>query len=204
MPKDGNITRDRILKTSMGLAISQGHVATPIDELISEVGITKGTFFYHFPSKKHLATAMIEQFSSNKLDTLNDYSIKASKLSTDPLQQLLIFVGLIQEQHAELEKDELGCLYASYCYENQLVDVEIEKMVSTTMLEWKDKFSKKIKEIMVVYPPVTEIEPDDVAGMFLSTLEGAYIMARITPQIDAVEVYLEQYKNYLKVLFKQV
>ncbi len=203
MPKDGNITRDRILTTSMGLAISQGHVATPIDELISEVGITKGTFFYHFPSKKHLATAMIERFSSNKLDTLNDYCAKASKLSTDPLQQLLIFVGLIQEQHAELEKDELGCLYASYCYENQLVDTEIEKMVSSTMLEWKEKFSNKIKEIMAVYPPATEVIPDDVAGMFLSTLEGAYIMARITPQVDAVEVYLEQYKTYLKVLFKQ-
>jgi len=204
MPKDGNITREKILDTSMGLAISQGHVATPIDELISEVGITKGTFFYHFPSKKHLATAMIEKFSSSKIDILNDYCAKASKLSTDPLQQLLIFVGLIQEQHAELEKDELGCLYASYCYENQLVDPDIEEMVSTTMLKWKDKFSNKIKEIMSVYPPATEIEPDDVAGMFLSTLEGAYIMARITPQIDAVEVYLEQYKTYLKVLFKQV
>jgi len=204
MPKDGNITREKILDTSMSLAITQGHVATPIDELISEVGITKGTFFYHFPSKKHLATAMIEKFSSSKIDVLNDYCAKASKLSTDPLQQLLIFVGLIQEQHAELEKDDLGCLYASYCYENQLVDPDIEEMVSTTMLKWKDKFSDKIKEIMAVYPPATEIEPDDVAGMFLSTLEGAYIMARITPQIDAVEVYLEQYKTYLKVLFKQV
>jgi len=204
MPKDGNITREKILKTSMGLAISQGHVATPIDEVIAEVGITKGTFFYHFPSKKHLATAMIEKFSSSKLDILNDYCAKASKLSTDPLQQLLIFVGLIQEQHAELEKDELGCLYASYCYENQLVDADIEEMVSATMQKWKEKFSNKIKEIMEVYPPTTEIDPDNVAGMFLSTLEGAYIMARITPQIDAVEVYLEQYKTYLKVLFKQV
>ena len=67
MPRDGNITRDKILTTSMGLAISQGHVATPIDEVIAEVGITKGTFFYHFPSKKHLAIAMIEKFSNSKL-----------------------------------------------------------------------------------------------------------------------------------------
>lgn len=203
MPKSGNITREKILTTSMGLAISQGHVATPIDTVISEVGITKGTFFYHFPSKKHLAMAMIEKFSTSKLETLNDYCAKATKLSTDPLQQLLIFVGLIQEQHAQLQKEEIGCLYASYCYENQLVDTDVEEMVAGTMEEWKQKISDKIKEIMEVYPPATKINPDDVAGMFLSTLEGAYIMARITPQIDAVEVYLEQYKTYLKVLFGQ-
>jgi len=203
MPRDGNITRDKILTTSMGLAISQGHVATPIDEVIAEVGITKGTFFYHFPSKKHLAIAMIEKFSTSKLNTLNEYFAKASKLSNDPLQQLLIFVGLIQEQHAKLEKDEIGCLYASYCYENQLVDKDIEEMVSTTMKEWKDKFSSKLKDIIALYPPVTDVDPDKVAGMFLTTLEGAYIIARIMPEADAVETYLEQYKHYLEVLFKQ-
>jgi len=203
MPRDGNITRDKILTTSMGLAISQGHVATPIDEVIAQVGITKGTFFYHFPSKKHLAMAMIEKFSSNKLNTLNEYCAKATKLSKDPLQQLLIFVGLVQEQHAKLEQDEIGCLYASYCYENQLVDKEIEESVSTTMKAWQNKISEKLKEIMVVYSPVTEIEPDKVAGMFLTALEGAYIMARIMPERDAVETYLEQYKIYLQVLFKQ-
>ena len=203
MPRDGNITRDKILKTSMGLAISQGHVATPIDQVIAQVGITKGTFFYHFPSKKHLAKAMIEKFSNSKLDTLNDYFAKANKLSNDPLQQLLIFVGLIQEQHAQLEQEEIGCLYASYCYENQLVDKEIEEMVSSTMQEWKDKFSNKLKEIMAVYRPVIDINPEQVAGLFLTTLEGAYIMARIMPERDAVETYLEQYKTYLQVLFKQ-
>ncbi len=203
MPKDGNITRDKILTTSMELAISQGHVATPIDAVIAEVGITKGTFFYHFPSKKHLAVAMIEKFSNSKLDTLNDYCAKATKLSNDPLQQLLIFVGLIQEQHAQLEQEEIGCLYASYCYENQLVDKDIGEMVSSTMKEWKDKFSSKIKEVMAVYPPATEVNPDEVAGLFLATLEGAYIMARIMPEQDAVETYLEQYKTYLRVLFKQ-
>lgn len=203
MPKSGNITREKILTTSMGLAIAQGHVATPIDEVIAQVGITKGTFFYHFPSKKALAIAMIEKFSTSKLDTLNDYCAKATKLSTDPLQQLLIFVGLIQEQHAQLAKEEIGCLYASYCYENQLVDADVEEVVAGTMQQWKQKISDKLKEIMEVYPPATKINPDDVAGMFQSTLEGAYIMARITPQLDAVDVYLEQYKNYLKLLFKQ-
>ena len=201
MAKKGHITREKILTTSLGLAISQGHAATPIDEVISEVGITKGTFFYHFPSKKHLAMAMTEKFSTSKIDILNDYCAKASKLSNDPLQQLLIFVGLIQEQHAKLELGEIGCLYASYCYENQLADKEIETLVSSTMVQWKRKISDKIKEIMEVYTPAIEVDPDQVAGMFLTSLEGAYIMTRIMPEHDAVEVYLEQYKKYLEVLF---
>lgn len=201
MARDGSITRENILTTAMGLALRQGHVATSIDEIISEAGINKGTFFYHFPSKKALAVAMIEKFSEVEMQILEENLAKANKLSKDPLQQLLIFVGLIQELHAQLEEGQIGCLYASYSYENQLVDEDVKTMATDTFGQWKIKLSEKIQEIMKRYPPLFKINPDDLADMFLVTLEGAYVLTRIKKQSNAVEVHLELYKTYLESLF---
>ena len=104
MARDGSITKNKIIETAMDLALKQGHVATSVDEVIEAAEITKGTFFYHFKSKKHLAVALIEKFSAVEMLILEENMEKANKLSKDPLQQLLIFVGLIQELHAQHEQ----------------------------------------------------------------------------------------------------
>ena len=202
MARDGSITREHILGTAMGLALRQGHVATSIDEIIAAADINKGTFFYHFPSKKDLAIAMIEKFSAVEMQILEENMTKANKLSKDPLQQLLIFVGLIQELHAELEEGQIGCLYASYSYENQFTDEVIQTLAMDTLGEWKTRLSNKIKEIMKEYPPRFKVDPDELADMFLVTLEGAYVITRIKNQRDAVEKHLDLYKTYLESLFK--
>lgn len=202
MAKNGTATRDKIIESAMGLSLRQGHVATSIDEVIENAGITKGSFFYHFPTKKDLAVALIQKFSSIEMQILEDNLEKANKLSKDPLQQLLIFVGLIQELHAQLEDDHIGCLFASFSYENQLRDNELQTMASETLIEWKVKLSEKIQEIVDHYPPSQPVNPDDLADMFLVTLEGAYVLARIMDKSNYVQLHLEQYKTFLESLFK--
>lgn len=202
MAKDGNVTREKIIETAMGLSLRQGHVATSIDEVIEEAGITKGSFFYHFPSKKDLAVALIEKFSSSEMRILEENLEKANKLSKDPLQQLLIFVGLIQELHVQMKEDHIGCLFASFSYENQLQDEDLQTMASETLIEWKIKLSEKIQEIIDVYPPKQSVNPDDLADMFLVTLEGAYVLTRIMHNPKIVQLHLEQYKTFLESLFE--
>jgi hypothetical protein len=83
-----------------------------------------------------------------------------------------------------------------------LVDENIKAMANDTFDEWQMKLSEKIQEIMKRYPPRLTINPDELADMFLVTLEGAYVLARIKNQSNVVEVHLELYKTYLESLFK--
>ena len=202
MARDGSITRDKIIDTAMGLALKQGHVATSVDEVIEAAEITKGTFFYHFKSKKDLAVALIEKFSAVELQILEENMEKATKLSKDPLQQLLIFVGLIQELHAQLEEGHIGCLFASYSYENQLVDEDLLELATNTLIEWKDQLSNKIQAILNAYPPKLAVDSEELADSFLVTLEGAYVMARVMHKPEIIQTHLEQYKTYLESLFR--
>lgn len=202
MTKNGIATRAKILDAAMGLSLRQGHVATSIDEVIEESGITKGSFFYHFPSKKHLAIALIENFSAAEMQVYEENFNKANKLSNNPLQQLLIFVGLIQELHTQMEWDHIGCLFASFSYENQLQDVDLQKIASKTLLQGKVMLSSKIQEIIKRYPPNQPVDPDDLADMFLVMVQGAYVLTRIMKNPNFVQLHLEQYKIFLELLFK--
>ena len=62
MGRKGQATRDKLLEVAEQSILQKGFAGTSIDDVIREVGITKGGFFYHFDSKDHLAVALLEQF----------------------------------------------------------------------------------------------------------------------------------------------
>jgi AcrR family transcriptional regulator len=51
--------RDRILRTAHDLFYADGLRATGIDRVIAEAGVTKVTFYRHFPSKNDLILAYL-------------------------------------------------------------------------------------------------------------------------------------------------
>jgi len=52
--------RDRILLTAHDLFYGEGVRATGIDRVIAESGVTKVTFYRHFPSKNDLVRAFLD------------------------------------------------------------------------------------------------------------------------------------------------
>ncbi|MFA5171767.1 MAG: TetR/AcrR family transcriptional regulator [Sulfuriferula sp.] len=59
-PQQAPSARERILLTAHDLFYQEGIRATGIDRLISKSGVTKVTFYRHFPSKKHLILEFLE------------------------------------------------------------------------------------------------------------------------------------------------
>lgn len=104
----GAETRMRIMDVSEALILDNGYTATSIDEIVERAGITKGTFFYHFPSKAALVQELVERFSHSDLSTMHANLARAEQLSRDPLQQLLIFVGLYVEMAEGMEEPYPG------------------------------------------------------------------------------------------------
>ena len=56
-------TRQRLLDAAEELVNRQGFAATSIDQILEQVGVTKGAFFHHFKTKNDLARALIQRFA---------------------------------------------------------------------------------------------------------------------------------------------
>lgn len=59
--RSGPATRERILQAANEMFYAQGIRGTSADRIIAQVGITKVTFYRHFPTKSDLVVAYLQQ-----------------------------------------------------------------------------------------------------------------------------------------------
>jgi len=195
-------TRDRLLEAAETLISTQGFAATSIDQIIERVGITKGAFFYHFKTKADMARALIDRYADADRRTLRGTMERAEKLSEDPLQQLLIFAGLLIEIGEELDAQEQPtCLFATYCYEHGLFDAEIHGVIREAMLEWRKVVGEKLRAAAERYPPEDAIDIDSLADMLTVVFEGGFTLSRGVGGKDVFVQQLRHYRRYLRLLF---
>lgn len=198
----GERTRARILDTAEALILEQGYAATSVDQIIAKLKMTKGSFFYHFKKKDDLALALIRRYAAADAKLLEENLRRAEKLGNDPLQQILIFIGLFLETADALEEPP-GCLFASYCYESGLFDASIHGVVAGAILEWRGKLGEKLRAAAEKHPPRVPVDLDALADMLTVVFEGSFILSRTlkAPAIFAAQLRL--YRTYLEILFGQ-
>lgn len=198
----GAVTRTAILDAAESLILEQGFAATAIDQVLDRTGLTKGAFFHHFHSKGDLALALVERYAQRDSDLLEANLERATRLARDPLQQVLVFVGLFIEMFEAL-RQPTGCLFATYCYEAQLFDERTLGVVRAAMLRWRQRFGAKLDEAIQRTPPRLPATADSLADMITVIFEGAFVLSRTVNEPGLVAEQLIHYRNYLELLFGQ-
>ncbi|WP_406944801.1 TetR/AcrR family transcriptional regulator [Halobacillus sp. SY10] len=84
--------KQEIIQTSIHLFDKKGFTETSLQEIVEELGVTKGTFYYYFKNKQELLTDIhlefIEFLLSNQRTILND----DSKDSKEKLRSMIYMV----------------------------------------------------------------------------------------------------------------
>lgn len=103
--------RRRILATALELFLERGYGAVSVRELIDTLGISKGGFYHHYPSKEALFFAVVEEalarwantVSSITADSALSVERRLGRLFASPLERTGSYYGLLQEGFRELE-----------------------------------------------------------------------------------------------------
>ncbi|MCE7884989.1 MAG: TetR/AcrR family transcriptional regulator, partial [Actinobacteria bacterium ATB1] len=53
--------REQLLRTSAALFAAQGYHGTSVSEIVSTCGVGKGVFYWYFPSKEALFSAILDE-----------------------------------------------------------------------------------------------------------------------------------------------
>lgn len=202
MPKDGAVTRTAIMDAAEALILDKGFAGTSVDRVIEGAGITKGTFFYHFGTKADLALSLVERYADLDRQHLEGGLDRAEALSRDPLQQVLIFVGLFKEEADKLTEPSAGCLFASYCYEAQLFDDTTMRIIRDALTLWRDRLGAKLRDVIALQPPRLPVSAESLADMMTVIFEGAFILAKTLKEPQVLAEQLGHYRNYLELLFE--
>jgi TetR/AcrR family transcriptional repressor of nem operon len=201
MPRDGTSTRTRILDAAQALVIARGFSASTVDEIISAAHASKGAFFNHFPTKQDLARALVERYAAEDAAVLASLRERSERLSDDPLQQLLLFLGLLADVTEESMGTTPGCLFASFCYERELVDEATQELIAEALRLWGRTLRRQLDQIAERYPPRHPVDLDALADLATTTIEGSYVMVRALGDPALVRGQLDQLRAYLTLLF---
>lgn len=202
MPRDGTRTRTALLDAAEHLVLDRGFSGTAVDDIIDQAGVTKGAFFHHFPTKQDLARALMDRYAELDLGHLRTAMERAEQLASDPLEQLLVFLGLYRELFAELTEPYPGCLMASYISESGLIDDDTLEVARETMLAWRDTLAAKLREVAAVHPPRRPVDLDALADAVTVVAEGAFIVSRTLGEARVTADQFELHRTLVESLFR--
>lgn len=177
MPRDGTLTRDRILKAALGLVVDNGFRATTVEAVIAASGSSKGAFFHHFPTKRDLADALVTQYVADDLAMLEMGMAAAYDAGTDPADRAIAFLRFYEDMADEIMSGTTGCLYTSVLAEMELVDAGTSDPITKAVALWRDRYAELLAAAIV---DRADIDVAALSDHIFVTFEGAYLLARTT------------------------
>ena len=201
MSRAGAKTRERILDEAQGLVLEQGLAGTSIDDVLTAAGTSKGAFFHHFPTKNHLARALVERYAEADVAFLAEFMDRVEAESDDPAEQIVAFIRLFEDAAEEMVSQQPSCLYVSYVYEKQLFDDGTIDVIADVLLAYRRRLAEKITAAFELHPPPFPIDAVALADHITVTFEGAFVLTRALTDPTLMRQQLELVRRYIGMLF---
>lgn len=199
--RDAGKTREKILDAAYALILDHGFGSTTVDAVVSRAGITKGAFFHHFGSKADLARALVDRHAQLDRDIFLEQQARARKLASDPLQQVLLLIGLYEEMFEAFDEPYPGCLFASYIYENKLFEESTLEVLKESTLFWRREMRSMLDAVAAAHPPRRAVDMESLADLFYSITEGAFVMTKTLADKTLLARQARHLRTYLELLF---
>ena len=77
-------TRENILLTALHLFAKNGYEAVSVNDIASEIGITKGALYKHYRNKRDIFDRIVERMYQLDAQRSREYDVPKEKLENDP------------------------------------------------------------------------------------------------------------------------
>jgi len=100
-----------ILATARGLFFTKGYDATSVNDIISAIGIAKGTFYHYFDSKEDLMIALADQITDEAVNIISNITEDSSLSAGKKFQKIFSQTGIWKMDNREMMLELLQVMY---------------------------------------------------------------------------------------------
>jgi TetR/AcrR family transcriptional regulator, transcriptional repressor for nem operon len=190
-------SKANLLDAALRLIRSKGYSAMTVDELCIVAGVTKGSFFYHFESKEHLAVEAAAHFA-NIAEQL--FAGAPFARAADPLDRLLGYVDF----RSSILSDDLAdctCLFGTMIQEAYSTHPAIRSACDGHLRDHVDQLSKDIAEAQRLYAPDADWSDKSLARFTQAVIQGAFVLAKAANSSEVASESLGHLRRYIGMLF---
>ncbi len=190
-------SKDELLRAGIALLRRNGYVATTVDEICAEAGVTKGAFFHHFSSKEALALACLNEWDCNGANM--EVAAPFQALS-DPVEKVLgcidFYMSLMQDP-----KMIKSCLAGTIVQEVSQTHPELRDAACICFTNAETRFQAMLEE--ACRSRHIQADTASLASLWAATLQGSLILYKASGDMGVMQRNLEHLKSYLRLILTE-
>lgn len=189
-------TRDAILVAAKRLILIKGYNATSLDDLLSESGVGKGSFYHYFKSKEDLGYSILDDIVTSFVER----TLAPCFADPDghPISQIRCFLDRVVE--AQRERACVGgCPLGNLASELSDVHEGFRARLAGVFSVWRERLTLALRDAQRRGDVGNDCRIDAVAQFLVASLEGAILMTKVSKDIGVMEKCVSELKRYLSV-----
>jgi AcrR family transcriptional regulator len=160
--------RNSILDSAMRAFTQHGYTSTPMDSVAAEAGISKGSIYNYFPSKKDLFIQILERLSNQDEQDLQSLLVRSGSVR-DKVEQMLD-----NWNHRLPAYEEIGRLFLEFWAVAARDEREgpIKQHLNHLRQRWEKVIAGLVREGIREGSFLTNLDPDIAAALIVSAYDG--------------------------------
>jgi AcrR family transcriptional regulator len=195
-PRNPDQTRRALLQAAYNEIRKHGFQAANLDAILGEAGLAKGALYHHFPNKKALGYAVVDEVIMSEIVEKWITPLENAERPLDSLRD-----GI--QRASECLSDEYiryGCTLNTLAQEMASVDEEFRVRVNRIYSLWRDGIGQALKRGQVLGHVRTDINVESSAAFIVAALEGILGMAKAANSLSILKITAEGLLQYLETL----
>jgi AcrR family transcriptional regulator len=194
--KSPDHTRLTLLDAAFAEIHRNGFQAASLAQILADTGLTKGALYHHFPDKKALGLAVLEEVIRPRLAEMMFEPL------ADTRQPLAAMQALLAAKAAEDDPMvvALGCPLNNLMQEMSPVDESFRLHLNAVFEAWVGVVAAALKRGKTAGEVRRDVDADATAFFIVSALEGCVGMSKNTQSVAAYRSCLAQLGRFLDTL----
>jgi TetR/AcrR family transcriptional regulator, transcriptional repressor for nem operon len=185
--------RKQLIQVGKQIIVQQGFTAASLNDILTNAGVPKGSFYYYFASKEDFGLAIIEDFAQKHQNELQ-YLLEDQTIL--PLKRLRNFFDLKIAEIVNCQYTD-GCLFGNLAQELSAQNELFRDRLKRVFADWEKSFAQCLKEAYETGEIAGDKNFVDLAKFMVSSWEGAVLQAKVTKSVLPMEIFV-------KILFQQI
>lgn len=187
--------RERLLRAGVAMLTERGFSAVGLDEILSAVGVPKGSFYHYFGNKAAFGLALVDAYAAYFAGKLDRWFLDES---LSPLARLRAFVEDARAGMARFDYRR-GCLVGNLGQEISALPDPFRDRLAAVFADWEARTARCLEAAKSAGEIDRDADCARLAGFFWIGWEGAVLRAKLERGLEP----LDRFANGFFALLEQ-
>lgn len=185
--------RRRLVDAAHSAFTTRGYHATSVHDVKREAGVTGGALAHHFPTKKDLGLAVLQDRVADVVEETWIRPVRDAASAGEGIQAVFAAIVADPERQGSIS----GCPLNNLALELARHDSDFRREIDVIFGRWRDALADRIRADQAAGIAM-DVDPETFATFVVATYSGAMAMAKAGQSVAPLKLCAEQLARVMR------